>query len=321
MLRATPERPVRIGISSCLLGESVRYDGGHKRDTFLTESLGRFVEWVPICPEVECGLGTPRESMRLVGHPQGIRLLTVRTGLDHTAKVRNYAVPRVASLAGEDLSGYVLKKDSPTCGLERVKVYTPGGMAERTGRGLYAAALVEQHPHLPVEEEGRLHDPGLRENFIERVFCYRRLRSLFGSPWTIGDFVAFHTAHKLMLMAHSPPAYQRLGRLVAAARGLDRTEVARTYTDLFSAALACVPTRRRHVNVLQHVLGYFSRELDGGSRAEMLTAIEDYRRGLVPLVVPITLVRHHVRRHEVSYLEGQLYLDPHPKELMLRAVL
>ncbi len=313
-----PPRPVRIGISACLLGAQVRFDGGHKRDPFLTDTVGRFVEWVPVCPEVECGLGTPRPTMRLVRNDEGVRLLTIKDGVDLTARMEQFAQRRARQLAPEKLSGYVFKKDSPSCGLERVKVYGAHGVPERTGRGLFAAALLDRFPDLPAEEEGRLSDPRLRENFIERVFAYARLRDLLESRWTIGGLVKFHTAHKLMLMAHSPDAYRQLGRLVASAAGLPRAEVAHRYTRQFMAALTIVATPRRHVNVLQHMAGYFSDRLDAASRRELNDAIEDYRKGLVPLIVPITLMRHHVRVHDVSYLQGQLYLEPHPKELMLR---
>lgn len=311
-------RPIRVGISSCLLGETVRFDGGHKRDPFLTETFGRCVEWVPVCPEVECGFGTPREPMRLVRVKDDVRLLTVRTARDLTEQLDRYARRRVAELASEDLCGYVLKKDSPSCGLERVKVYEPHGMPTKSGRGRFAASLLERFPALPVEEEGRLSDPRLRENFVERVFAYWRLCGLFDSRWTLGALVQFHTAHKLILMAHSPEAYRQIGRLVARGRALLPVELERRYTVAFMAALAVLATRRRHTNVLQHMVGYFKDRLDRDSRAELLAAIEDYRRDLVPLIVPMTLVRHHVRVHEVSYLAGQLYLEPHPKELMLR---
>ncbi len=292
--------PIRIGISSCLLGEEVRFDGGHKRDAFLTGTFGQFVEWVPVCPEVECGLGTPRESMRLVSVDGRVRMLTGKTAVDHTDRMSRYAERRVEQLASDELCGYVLKKDSPS------------------GRGIFASALLARFPSLPVEEEGRLSDPRLRDNFVERVFAYRRLRSLFAARWNVGALVRFHTAHKLILMAHSPQAYQRLGRLVARARMAPAGNLERQYTEEFMGALAALATPRRHANVLEHMLGYFKKQLDALSRAEMLSAIEDYRSGLVPLVVPMTLLRHHVRVHAVAYLAGQLYLDPHPKELMLR---
>jgi uncharacterized protein YbgA (DUF1722 family)/uncharacterized protein YbbK (DUF523 family) len=313
-----PLRPVRLGISACLLGEQVRFDGGHKRDAFLTETFGRFVEWVPVCPEDECGFGTPREAMRLVRIEQGVRLLTVQTGIDLTASLERYSRSRVVALAREGLSGYVLKKDSPSCGLERVKVYDRRGSPARSGRGLFAAALVEAFPHLPVEEEGRLADPRLRDNFVERVFAYWRVRGLFAARWTLGDLVRFHSAHKVLLLAHAPEAYRRLGRLVAGARDMSRRDLERCYVEGFMQALAQLATTRRHTNALQHMAGYLKGRLDQASRRELAEMITDYRCGLVPLVVPLTLIRHHVRTLDVTYLAGQTYLEPHPKELMLR---
>ena len=310
--------PIRIGISACLLGEEVRFDGGHKRDRFLTETLGPFVEWVPVCPEVEAGFGTPREPMRLVSEDGRLRLVTVRTGIDLTSRLERYAGSRVEELVGERLCGYVLKKDSPSCGLERVKVYGGGTSSSRSGRGLFAAALRGKFPWLPIEEEGRLLDPRLRDNFIERVFAYGRLRALFSGRWTVSDLISFHTAHKLTLMAHSPKAYRELGRVVAEARPAKRSALEARYAEAFMAAMGVMATPRRHTNVLQHMSGYFKTILDDASREEVRATIEDYRLGLVPLVVPITLIRHHVRHHGVAYLAGQVYLEPHPKELMLR---
>jgi len=312
------ERPIRIGISACLLGQQVRYDGGHKRDGFLADTLGRYVEWVPVCPEVEAGMGTPREAVRLVGGPGALRMVGAASGTDHTEAMERYAHRRVEALAAVDLSGYVLKKDSPSCGMERVKVYGGHGMPSRQGRGLFAGALLARLPDLPVEEEGRLSDPHLRENFIERVFAYHRLRELFAGRWTLAALVRFHTRHKLVLMAHAPRAYQALGRVVAGAKSLSRQDVAARYPAEFMAALRVMATPRRHTNVLMHMVGYFKRTLDTASRDELLATIEDYRTGLVPLIVPLTLVRHHVRRHAIAYLADQIYLAPHPKELMLR---
>jgi uncharacterized protein YbgA (DUF1722 family)/uncharacterized protein YbbK (DUF523 family) len=319
--------PIRIGISACLLGQQVRYDGGHKRDPFLIETLGPHVVWVPVCPEVEVGMGTPRESVQLVHDRAGrrhndgpvpVRLVAPKSGTDWTDRMTAYSRARVAKLARLDLSGYVLKKDSPSCGMTRVKVHGPGRTAERTGTGLFAAALREALPTLPVEEEGRLCDPRLRENFIERVFAYRRLRTLLHGRWSLGDLVGFHTAHKLVLLAHDPRAYASLGRLVARAREMPRATVAESYEREFMGALARLATPKRHANVLQHIAGYLREGLDAASRAELQGLIDDHRNGLVPLVVPITLVRHHVRRLAIAYLQGQVYLDPHPKELALR---
>jgi uncharacterized protein YbgA (DUF1722 family) len=244
--------------------------------------------------------------------------LTVKTARDLTPLLDDYAARRVAQLATDELSGYVLKKDSPSCGLERVKVYGAQGAPARSGRGRFAARLLDRCPDLPVEEEGRLSDPRLRENFVERVFCYWRLRNLLSGTWTLGELVKFHTAHKLIVMAHSPEAYRQLGRFVARAAALPHDELEHRYSRRFMAALTVLATRRRHTNVLQHMAGYFKDHLDRDSKAELAAAIEDYRRELVPLIVPMTLLRHHVRTHEVSYLAGQLYLDPHPKELLLR---
>ena len=311
------EDRLRIGVSSCLLGENVRWDGGHKRDRFLTDELGPFVEWVPVCPEVEVGLGTPRPTLRLVRRGGDVRMIEPKSGSDHTDAMRAYARRRVRALDREDLSGYVLKKDSPSCGMERVKVYAGAGAGTRDGRGLFAEALLERFPHLPVEEEGRLGDARLRENFVVRVFAYRRLRRLFASRWSAGALVAFHTAHKLLLLAHVPAAYSRLGRLVADARSFAREELSRRYQDEFMAALAHPSTRRQHTNVLQHMAGYFRGRIDVADRDELLALIEEHRLGRLPLIVPLTLVRHHARRLDVTYLLGQVYLDPHPKELML----
>jgi uncharacterized protein YbgA (DUF1722 family)/uncharacterized protein YbbK (DUF523 family) len=309
---------IRIGISSCLLGERVRWDGGHKRDLFLVSELGRFVEWLPVCPEVESGMGIPRPSVRLVREGEEVRMVENKTGLDHTRAMRVYARRRAAELEGEDLCGYVLKKDSPSCGMERVRVYRTGAPAARDGRGLFAEALLDAMPWLPVEEEGRLNDAPLRENFIERVFAYRRLRDLFESAWRLRDVVAFHTAHKLQLMAHAPKAYAELGRLVAGIKHLPRAELRERYRAGLMAALARRATPGRNANVLEHMAGHLRDHLDAADRAEMTELIRDHRLGLAPLVVPLTLIRHHARRFRIAYLLGQVWLDPHPKELMLR---
>jgi len=315
------DEPIKIGVSSCLLGEQVRFDGGHKRSDFLVDTLGSFVEFVPVCPEMEIGLGVPRETLRLVRDASAARparLVANQTGIDHTDKMNSYAQRRVVALGGEELSGYVLKKDSPSCGMERVRIYGSSGTPTRDGTGLFAAALIRRYPSLPVEEEGRLNDPHLRENFVERVFAYRRLRSFFSSRATLGGLVQFHTAHKLILMAHSPKAYRELGRFVADVKRLARDNVPERYEFAFMEALKKLATTARHTNVLHHMLGYLRDHLDGTARDELVTLIDDYRRGLVPLIVPITLFRHYVREFDITYLRGQVYLEPHPKELMLR---
>ncbi len=315
---AAPDTPIRIGVSSCLLGNAVRFDAGHKRDGFLVDMVGPHVDWVPVCPEVELGLGIPRPTLRLERADGDVRLVQPKTGSNYTAAMRRYAANRVAQLAAEELCGYVLKKDSPSCGMERVKVYDGRAMPSKSGRGLFAEALMRRLPNLPIEEEGRLNDPALRESFIERVFAYHRLRALFTRRWTVGGVVALHTAHKLQLMAHAPKAYAELGRLVANAKTMPRPQLRERYESAFMQALGVSATRRRQVNVLQHILGYFSKHLDAASRQEMLSLIDDYRNELVPLIVPLTLIRHYVRRYAVAYLQGQTYLEPHPRELLLR---
>ncbi len=308
---------IRIGVSSCLLGHDVRYDGGHKRDAFVTGPLARFVAFAPVCPEVEVGMGTPREPVRLVRLGDEVRMIGHRSRADHTGAMRRWAEARARALEAEDLCGFVLKKDSPSCGMERVKVYA-GGTATRAGRGIFAEALMERMPLLPVEEEGRLGDPRLRENFIERVFAYRRLKDLLATRWTVGDLVRFHSAEKLLLLAHDPTACRSLGRMVAGAKGRPRREVAGAYGEGFMRGLAKLATVGKHANVLQHMAGYLADRLPPEEKRELHQAIADFRHRLVPLLVPLTLLGHHVRRHRVAYLQGQTYLQPHPKELMLR---
>lgn len=318
-MSAPPPSPpkLRLGVSACLLGEEVRYNGGHKRDRFLTDVLGPYVEWVPVCPEVEIGLGTPRPPIRLVQIGGETRLVAPDSGADHTAAMREYAARRVTELAALDLSGYVLKKDSPSCGMERVKLYT-GEAASREGIGMFAEALLRLLPCLPVEEEGRLNDPLLRENFVARIFAYDRFRQEERAGWTRAGLTRFHERHKFLLMARNQAGMRRLGRLLGSAgREVPAADLAREYLQGMTAVLSRPATRRGHTNVLQHLAGFVSDGLDRGDREELTRTIDGYRRGLLPLIVPITLLRHHVRRQGVAYLGDQFYLEPHPYELML----
>ena len=309
---------MRVGISSCLLGNEVRFDGGHKHDPYITATLGQFFAWVPVCPEVEMGLSTPRETLRLIGDAVAPRLVFAKTGADQTDAMQAWAVKRLKALADLELCGYILKSKSPSCGMERVRVYGASGMPAKHGVGIFARALLAAFPLLPVEEEGRLHDLGLRENFVERVFAYRRWRDLVESGLTRGRLVAFHTAHKLLLMAHSPKHYAALGRLVADAKAQLPRALESAYGAQFMEALRVPATPKKQVNVLQHILGYLKRDLDAGDKTELLQVIGDYHRGLVPLIVPLTLLKHHLKRIGVPYVLDQVYLEPHPKELMLR---
>lgn len=312
----SPER-ILIGVSACLLGQEVRYDGGHKRNTYMTESLARHFEFVPFCPEVSIGLGIPRAPIRLENRAGQVRAVGVRDpDLDVSDALRHYG----ESVAGQHshLSGYIFKKGSPSCGLERVKVYGPKGMPLSKGRGVYADALTGCLPLLPVEEEGRLMDPVLRENFIERVFVYHRWQQLLSSGLTPAALVDFHSRHKFSILSHDEQRYRDLGRLVSRAGQDDLESLARQYAESLMAALGRRATRRRHSNVLMHVMGYLKRRLDADDKEELLELIDRYRIGEVPLIVPITLLKHHLRRHPNAYIEQQFYLNPHPQELMLR---
>lgn len=314
----SPDLPIRVGLSSCLLGEEVRYDGGHQKDAYITGVLGGHFTWVAVCPEMEVGMGVPREPIRLVGDAAAPRLLGVTSGTDHTERMNEFARRRVDALRGQGLSGYILKRASPSCGMERVKVYRESGQAARTGVGLFARVLTETLPLLPVEEEGRLNDAHLRDNFITRVFAYRRLAALRESAPQPAAVVEFHTAHKYLVLAHSPSAYARLGRLVAEVPRAPRETWLDRYGEGFMRALTARATTPKHVNVLQHIVGFFKKQLGAAEKRELLGVIGDYARGLVPLVVPITLINHHVARFDVAYVRDQIYLHPHPKELMLR---
>lgn len=320
MTASARERPLRVGISTCLLGQKVRFDGGHKHDRYLTDILGAYFEFVPVCPELEVGMGVPRESVRLVGTVDAPRMIGHRSGEDWTERMARYSAKRLAQLGKMGLSGYILKKDSPSCGMERVKVYPSeeGGLPDKHGVGLFARPLLEGLPLLPVEEEGRLHDAHLRDNFIVRVFAFHRLQGLFAGRWTRGQVVAFHAAHKLLLMAHSPPHYAELGRLVAKVKATPPAEFRDLYSRTFMEGLRVKATTKKNVNVLQHIVGYLREHVAPAERQDILGVVEDYRRELVPLVVPLTLLRHYVRKHQIAYIADQVYLSPHPKELMLR---
>lgn len=310
--------PIKLGISSCLLGNPVRYDGGHKLDRFLRDTLGQYVTFVPVCPEVECGLPTPRESMHLVGDPADPRLVTTRTRIDHTERMKSWAHKRLESLAKERLCGFIFKKDSPSSGMVRVKVYNDKGMPEKIGSGLFAKAFMERFPRIPAEDEGRLHDPGLRENFIERIFALRRWRSTLEEGQSLGRLVSFHTREKLLLLSHSPKHYRAMGKLVAEGKQLPRAELYDTYEMLLMEALALKATAAKHTNVLQHILGYFKKALNADEKKEMMEIIGRYRAGHVPLIVPVTLAIHYVRKFDQAYLSEQTYLNPHPIALQLR---
>jgi uncharacterized protein YbgA (DUF1722 family)/uncharacterized protein YbbK (DUF523 family) len=309
---------VRIGISTCLLGEAVRYDGGHKLDRFVRDTLGQYVDYVPVCPEVECGFGIPRESMHLEGDPQAPRLVTTRTKRDVTDQMLDWAHRRVAELEREDLCGFIFKSNSPSSGMERVKILDRNGMPRKIGVGVFAGIFMSHFPLTPVEEEGRLHDPALRESFIERIFVFKRWREMIAQGAKIGSLVDFHTHHKLLIMAHSPKHYSSLGKLVAGAKAVPEKELYRQYQSLLMEALKLRATVKKNTNVLQHLMGYFKKQLSVDEKRELLEVIDHYHQGHFPLIVPMTLTNHYVRKYEQPYLKTQYYLNPHPLELQLR---
>ena len=312
------EKNIKLGISSCLLGENVRYDGGHKLDRFLTDTLGQYVEYVPVCPEVECGLDVPRESMHLEGDPDSPRLMTIRTKQDMTDRLVQWAKKRVVELEKEDLCGFIFKSNSPSSGMERIKVYDEKGMSVKKGVGIFARIFMDHFPLLPAEDEGRLHDPTLRENFIERIFTLKRWREVLAKKESRGNVVDFHMRHKLLILAHSPKHYQMMGKLVAKAKALSLRELYQQYQTHLMESLALKTTPKKNVNVLQHMVGYFREQLSSDEKQELLEVIDHYRGGYVPLIVPVTLINHYVRKYDQPYLKQQVYLNPHPLELQLR---
>ena len=310
---------IRIGVSACLMGEKVRYDGQHKHDSYITGTLANWFDFVPVCPEFELGLGVPRETMRLEGDPEHPRLITHKTRRDLTDSMLGWCGQRVQELETENLCGFIFKSKSPSSGMERVKVYPlGGGMPQNKGRGLFANAFMKHFPLLPVEEEGRLNDNGIRENFIERVFTLKRWREMLSANSTRGGLVDFHERHKYLLMSHSIPHYRSLGHIVAGLKGRRITAVQKEYCIQMMDALRLRATVNKHINVLQHMAGYFKKQLEPDEKAELQETIAAYKAGHVPLIVPTTIINHYVRKYGEAYLSRQFYLQPHPIELRLR---
>jgi uncharacterized protein YbgA (DUF1722 family)/uncharacterized protein YbbK (DUF523 family) len=299
----------RVGVSSCLLGAEVRFNGGHKRYRFLTDDLAPYVDWVPYCPEVEIGLGTPREPIRLTAAG---RLVNRGGTADHTAAMTALPVPA-------ELDGYVFKAKSPSCGIRAIPRYRDDGVpADHAGLGLYAGRVLDRFPLLAAEDEGRLNDAGLREAFTERIFAAARLRALLGGPWEARQLVEFHAGHKLQLLAHDPARYRSAGRIVAAAGTAPRDATAAGYRDVFLAAMASPASRGRHANALLHAYSRIGRELDRARREDLVGRIDAYRRGEEPLSVPVALLAHYASGGELPWLAAQTYLRPFPGALRLR---
>ncbi len=309
---------IRLGISACLLGKSVMNKGKYKGDRFLMDTLGRFVDYVPVYLEEECGLDGVWESLRLVGDVRSPRLKNPKSGEDFTERVMGWSRSKATELEGENLCGFVLKGRSPITGMERVYVYADDGSRRKDGVGLFASVLIDRFPLLPVEEDGRLHDPGLRENFIERIFAFKEWRESVAPERRVGRLVDYHTRHKLLILAHSPKHLASLGRLVAEAKELSPEDLYARYLTLLMEALRLKATVKKHTNVLHHLMGYFKKDLSADEKQELLEVIGQYHDGALPLIVPITLMNHYVRKYDQPYLKRQVYLEPHPMELKLR---
>lgn len=306
-------KKIPIGISSCLLGHNVRYDGSHKRDAYITGTLSEYFDFRPFCPEVEIGLGTPRPTIHLVRVNGEIRCIGIKNPeIDVTERLRDHAGLLAAQHA--DLCGYILKKDSPSCGMERVKVYADN-IPRRGGVGIYAETMMRNNPLLPVEEEGRLGDAGLRENFIQRIYVLYRWKLMLAEGLTARSLTRFHARHKLIIMSHGD--YRELGQLLAGAAQDNIEQVADRYILLLMTTLRKVASRSNHVNVLQHIQGYLKKELSADDKAELCEIIERYRQGELPLIVPLTLLKHHFRKSPDPYIDESYYLSPYPQELRL----
>ncbi len=311
------ETAPRVGVSACLLGAPVRFDGGHKRNPFIDEQLRRYVDFVPFCPETEIGLSTPRQPIRLVSRAGVVRAVGSRDpALDVTAALQ--ACAREAAGRLDDLCAFIFKKGSPSCGLQRVRVYPENGIARTDGTGLFAEQIMRAQPLLPVEEEGRLNDPVLRENFVARMFVYARWRATLKAGLSKSALLAFHARHKLQILAHGTVGYRQLGRLLADLKAAPLEALAARYIETLMRLLQQPATRRQHTNVLQHIAGYLRRDADTHYRSDLQSAIEGYRQHQFPLIVPVRLLQHQFQRHPHPYIEQQVYLRPYPQDLRLR---
>jgi uncharacterized protein YbgA (DUF1722 family)/uncharacterized protein YbbK (DUF523 family) len=309
---------IKIGISTCLLGERVRYDGGHRLDRYITDTLGNYFEWVPVCPEVEYGLPVPRESMHLIGDPASPHIVTVKTGIDHTEGMKKWAGDKLRQLEKEDLCGFIFKSKSPSSGIGGVKIYTSSGMPGNRGAGIFGGAFMRHFPFIPVIDDGRLHNPNLRENFIEQVMVYKRWKNFLTNSTKIRDLIAFHTNLKLLILSHSPKHYSALGKLVAQAKKYQPDVLYSEYIRILMEGLRLLATIKKNTNVLLHIAGYFKKQLSSEDKRELLEVIGQYHTGYLPLIVPIVLIKHYARKLDEPYLKNQFYLNPHPMELMLR---
>jgi len=308
---------IRIGVSACIVGEKVRWNGQHARDPYLTETLSKYVEFVPLCPEIACGMGIPREKIRQVDCAGEIRLIGYESGDDLTQTMTGWADRVLPGLEEEDLCGFVLKNRSPSCSLIQSKIYSTTGKPPRIGSGFFTRKLLQYYPLLPVEASERLQNPILRENFIRRVFVLKRWKELLEKGYKIGNLVDFHTRHKMMIRAHDLTGYRELGRLLGESSSFNAQEIFDTYATLLFKSLALKATPKKNTDVLSHAAGFFKKILDDGDKRELQAMINNYRTGKIPLLIPITLINHFARKYQIPYLTQQYFFNPHPSELKL----
>ncbi|MEZ2586064.1 YbgA family protein [Kluyvera intermedia] len=309
-----------LGISGCLTGATVRFDGGHKRMGFIMDELAEWVSFKPVCPEMAIGLPTPRPALRLVNTTTGdVRLrFSQARDQDMTDQMEHFAEDYLPSAA--DYAGFVVCAKSPSCGMERVRLYDEhGNRGAKAGIGLFTAALQQRYPWLPIEEDGRLHDPVLRENFVARVFALHELNAMREKGLTRGAIIAFHSRYKLHLLAHSQPGYREIGPFIARIHEWDDLEAFFVaYREKLMAILQQPASRKNHTNVLMHIQGYFRKQLNDRQRAELREVIVNYHAGLLPILAPLTLLQHYLAEHPDEYLLTQKYFSPYPDSLRLR---
>ncbi|MCH9813852.1 MAG: DUF523 and DUF1722 domain-containing protein [Epsilonproteobacteria bacterium] len=309
---------LNIGISACLLGESCRYNGDHARDRFVTDILSKYVSFIPYCPEAI--LGTPRAAIRLVEEGNILKVLTTKDQIDLTTTVKQSSQSAVDHFASHDLSGFILKSKSPTCGLERVKIYSKENVnGEKKGMGIFASEIKKRYPYLPVEEEGRLQDPWLKENFMMQVYAYADMQSLLKTATSLQELIVFHTNYKYLIYAKSQQSYKTLGAIVANHHKKSFQEIMTSYEVAFYEAISQKSTRTNNYNIMQHLYGYFKTKVSDGEKQELLVAMKEYKEGILPMIVIIKMLRLYIQKFDVSYLKSQVYLNPYPAELGLRS--
>jgi len=314
-------KKINIGISACLVGQKVRYNGDGLRPHLINDLFAGYFNYIPFCPEVGIGMDVPHETIRLEKKDNEIRLRSSSGENDYTDKMLDYSATKTEALSHLQISGFILKKDSPTCGLERVKIYGNGGVPDKSGVGMFASALRAKFPLFPMEEEGRLNDIRLRERFIEHVFAFRRLQDFLEDSPNLGKLMAFHTGHKMQLMAHNPEKYRRLGHAVANAKKEDLSSFLAEYSTTFLEIMATAVSHKKQTDVLYHMFGFFKKIISSSEKQEFMRLVEQYKKQMIPMIVPITMLRHYLQKYPQPWLQAQVFFDPYPEEMLLRSYL